>query len=65
MAAALTEKRYKHVVDFLRSSRGGASSYPDWYTHNQRRGLGQQAKSFTDEVSDIPPSALASGFYPL
>lgn len=49
MAAALTEERYKHLVEFLTSTRIGVGRYPEWFTPNQRRGLRQQAQCFIEK----------------
>ena len=50
MSAELTEERYDHLVQYLRSAKlGVAGSYPEWFTANQQRGLRQQAECFQEK----------------
>ena len=46
MSSVVTEERYKHLADFLRSGLGSTSVNPPGFTVNQKRRLRQQAASF-------------------
>ena len=43
MSSVVTEERYKHLADFLRSGLGSTSVYPPGFTVNQKHRLRQQA----------------------
>ena len=47
--AALTEKRYQQLLEYLRGARIGSPVYPFGFSANYKRGLRQQAATFEEK----------------
>ena len=54
----MNEERYLQLVEYLRSARRGEASYPTRFTANEKRGLRQQAASFSGKVEAVIVACL-------
>ena len=51
MASAMTEERYKQLVEYVRGARRASQLYPPGFTSNEKRALHQQAATFEEKDS--------------